>query len=49
MGKKISQLESFDKPREKLKRSGRLLGIELIDHLIFTQEGYFSFEEQGML
>ena len=34
---------------DRLKQSGRLLGIELIDHLIFTQEGYYSFEEQGML
>jgi len=34
---------------DRLKQSGRLLGIELIDHLIFTQDGYFSFEEQGML
>ncbi|WP_024791610.1 DNA repair protein RadC [Lebetimonas sp. JS032] len=34
---------------KRLKESGRLLGIELIDHLIFTQNGFFSFIEEEML
>ena len=34
---------------KRLKESGELLGIELLDHIIFTQNGYFSFDEEGMI
>lgn len=34
---------------KRLKESGRLLGIELLDHLIFTRDGYYSFNEEGLL
>ncbi len=34
---------------QKLTQSAEILGIELLDHLIVTKEGYFSFEKDGLL
>ena len=34
---------------KKLKESSKILGIELLDHIIITKESYFSFNENGML
>ncbi len=31
-----------------LKEAGETLGIQLLDHIIFSSRGYFSFLEQGM-
>ncbi|MGJ7030950.1 JAB domain-containing protein [Niabella hirudinis] len=33
----------------KLTEAGRLLDIEILDHLIITPDGYFSFRDQGLL
>lgn len=33
----------------KLKEAGKFLEIQLLDHLIMTTEGYFSFADEGML
>ena len=33
----------------ELSAAGRLLGIELLDHVIFTRSGYYSFKESGNL
>ena len=33
----------------KVKDAGRILEIPLLDHLILTTEGYYSFADQGML
>ena len=33
----------------RLQRSGELLGIPLLDHLIVSERGFFSFKEQGGL
>ena len=30
-----------------VKRAGRLLGIELVDHVIIGREGFYSFKEHG--
>ena len=32
-----------------LKNAGELLGIRVLDHIIFSQDGYFSFAESGTL
>ncbi|MBN2443815.1 MAG: DNA repair protein RadC [Spirochaetales bacterium] len=32
-----------------LKKAGNILGIKLLDHVIFSHEAYFSFQEQGEL
>jgi len=34
---------------KRLKEVGTLMGIELLDHLILSKEGYFSFREEGIL
>lgn len=34
---------------KKIKDAGRILEIPLLDHLIVTTEGYYSFADQGML
>ena len=33
----------------QLKSSGKMLEIPVLDHLIFTDEGYFSFTDEGIL
>lgn len=32
---------------KRLKQSGKLLGIELLDHLIITKDSYYSFSNEG--
>lgn len=34
---------------EKMVASGRLLEIPVLDHLIFTDDGFFSFADEGLL
>ncbi|HXD30957.1 MAG TPA: DNA repair protein RadC [Pyrinomonadaceae bacterium] len=33
----------------QLKRAGEILGIELLDHVVFNRSSYFSFLESGLL
>ena len=34
---------------KRLKEAGRILGIEVLDHIIVTKEGYLSFKEKGLI
>lgn len=34
---------------EKIVAAGKLLEIEVLDHMILTNEGYFSFMEKGLI
>jgi len=34
---------------KRLKQSGEILGIDLLDHIIFSNDGYLSFDEEGMI
>lgn len=34
---------------KRLKEAGSILGIEMLDHIIFSEQGYFSFLEEGKL
>ena len=34
---------------ERLKSAGNIIGIKLLDHLIITPDGYYSFLEHGLL
>jgi len=34
---------------QRLKESGRILGIELLDHVIFTKDDFISLKEEGVL
>lgn len=33
----------------KLKESGKLLEVQLLDHLIITNQKYFSFADEGLI
>jgi len=33
----------------KIKEGGRLLEIQLLDHIILTSEGYYSFADEGIM
>ena len=33
---------------KRLKESGKLLGIELLDHVIFTKDGYISLRDENL-
>ena len=34
---------------QRIKESGKLLGIELLDHVIFTKDGFLSLVDEGQL
>lgn len=34
---------------KRLEHSAKILGIELLDHVILTREGFYSFKEEGLL
>ena len=33
----------------KIKEGGKFLEIQLLDHLIITSEGYYSFADEGLI
>ncbi len=33
----------------RLRQSGDILGIPVLDHLIFSENGYYSFVEKGLI
>ncbi|MGB5966086.1 MAG: JAB domain-containing protein, partial [Sulfurimonadaceae bacterium] len=34
---------------KRLKEVGKLVGIELLDHVILTDNGYYSFSEEDLV
>jgi len=34
---------------QKIKQAGQLLDIKLLDHIIVTSEGYYSFADEGLI
>ena len=34
---------------KRLQEAGKILGIDVLDHVIFTKDGFYSFKEEGML
>jgi DNA repair protein RadC len=34
---------------KKIKEGGKLLEVQLLDHIMLTSEGYFSFADEGLL
>lgn len=34
---------------ERLKKAGEMLGVRLLDHIVFSDSGYFSFADEGIL
>ena len=35
--------------QEQLSEAGKILGINIIDHIIVSKKGYYSFQEQGLI
>ena len=33
----------------RLKDAGKLIGIDVVDHIILTPDGYYSFQDEGLL
>jgi DNA repair protein RadC len=33
----------------KMREGGKLLEIQVLDHIIVTNEGYFSFADEGLI
>ena len=46
---KVTPSESDKQLTQKIKEAGVLLDIKLLDHLIITEQGYFSFTDENML
>ncbi|MCK4700493.1 MAG: hypothetical protein KAT38_09170, partial [Bacteroidales bacterium] len=34
---------------QKLKEAGKVMDISVVDHLIISDNGYFSFADEGLL
>jgi len=34
---------------QRIKESGKLLGVELLDHVVFTKDGFLSLADEGLL
>ena len=34
---------------KRLQEAGKILGIEILDHVIFTSDDFYSFKEEGIL
>lgn len=34
---------------KRLQEAGKILGIDILDHVIFTKRGFYSFKEEGIL
>jgi DNA repair protein RadC len=58
--KTIKDLPEHSRPREKLREKGAsaltdeelvavILGLRVLDHVIVTRKGYFSFQEAGLI
>jgi DNA repair protein RadC len=45
----LTPSDSDVKLTKKIKEAGRILNIELIDHIIFSEEGFYSFANEGHL
>ena len=45
----LSPSDADQQITQKIKEAGKLLDIQLLDHLIITSEKYYSFADEGML
>jgi DNA repair protein RadC len=45
----LNPSETDIKLTNKVKAAGKIIGIELFDHIIFSDEGFYSFANEGML
>lgn len=45
----LNPSEADNKLTKRIKEAGKIIDIELIDHIIFTDEGFYSYANEGCL
>ena len=45
----MSTRNSDLKIHEQLTEAGKILGITVLDHIIISKKGYFSFQEEDLI
>jgi len=45
----LSPSQADNRVTTRLKEAGNLIGIEVLDHIILTPDGYYSFQDEGLL
>ena len=46
---KLKPSESDKKITDKISKSGKMLDVNLLDHIIISSEGYYSFADEGLI
>lgn len=46
---RVEPSEEDRKVTKQIKEAGRVLGIKLLDHVVFSDSGFYSFQEAGEL
>ena len=46
---KLKPSDSDLKIQEQLAEAGKILGIKILDHIIISKNGYYSFQDQGLI
>ena len=49
LGPVTAKLGASDACQAYIAAAGKLLGIELLDHVIVSKEGFLSFKQKGLL
>lgn len=45
----LTPSEADDQVTKSIKEAGAVIGIQLLDHIVFSWEGYYSYADQGRL
>lgn len=46
---RLEPSESDKELTKRMKHAGEILGISILDHMIISREGYYSFSDEGVL
>ena len=45
----LNPSEADKRTHEQLTEAGKILGLRILDHIIVTRKGYYSFQETGLI
>ncbi len=45
----LNPSEADKRTHEQLTEAGKILGLRILDHIIVTRKGYYSFQEKGLI
>lgn len=45
----LNPSEADKRTHEQLTEAGKILGLNILDHIIVTRKGYYSFQEKGLI